>query len=50
MVEKPLFDLIMGTKPMNELGIILNLQESMITIDEIDLPMQSIKNMPTFRK
>ena len=49
-VEKPLFDLILGTKTMDELGIILNFKQRMITIDEIDLPMQSIKNMPTSRK
>ncbi len=49
-VEKPLFDLILGTKTMDELGIILNFKERVITIDVIDLPMQSIKDMPTSRK
>jgi hypothetical protein len=49
-LEKPLFDLILGTKTMDELGIILNFKDRVITIDEIDLPMQSIKNMPTSRK
>ena len=49
-VEKPLFDLILGTKTMDDLGIILNFKQRMITIDEIDLPMQSIENMPTSRK
>jgi hypothetical protein len=41
-LEKPLFDLILGTKTMDELGIILNFKDRVITIDEIDLPMQSI--------
>jgi len=49
-LEKPLFDLILGTKTMDELGIILNFKERVITIDEIDLPMQSIEHMPTSRK
>jgi hypothetical protein len=35
---------------MDELGIILNFKERMITIYEIDLPMQSINDMPTSRK
>ena len=48
-VEKPLFDLILGTETMNELGIILDFKQKMITIDEIELPMTSINNMPTSR-
>jgi hypothetical protein len=35
---------------MDELGIILNFKQRVITIDEIELPMQSIKDMPTSRK
>ena len=31
---------------MKDLGIILNFQKQMITIDEIELPMTSINNMP----
>ena len=31
---------------MDELGIILDFKNRMITIDEIELPMQSIKEMP----
>ncbi len=45
-VEKPMFDLILGTQTMDELGIILDFKNKMITIDEIELPMQSIINMP----
>ena len=45
-VEKPLFDLILGTHTMDELGIILNFKQKMITIDEIELPMTSINDMP----
>jgi len=46
-MEKPVFDLILGTKTMNELGIVLNFKQKTITIDEIELPMTSITNMPT---
>ncbi len=49
-VEEPLFDLILGTKTMDELGIVLNFKQRVITMDEIDLPMQSINDMPTSRK
>ena len=45
-MKKPLFDLILGTRTMRESGIILNFQKQVITIDEIELPMQSIKAMP----
>ena len=47
---KPAFDLIIGTKTMNELGIILNFKEKMITIDEIKLPMRSIEDLPSSDK
>jgi hypothetical protein len=36
---KPAFDLIIGTKTMNELGIILDFNTKVITIDSIVLPM-----------
>ena len=49
-LKKPLFDLILGTKTMRELGIILDFKKQVITIDEIELPMQSIKEMPTSKK
>ena len=45
-MEKPVFDLILGTNTMNELGIVLNFKQNTITIDEIELPMTSITNMP----
>jgi hypothetical protein len=45
-VEKPEFDLIIGTQTLDELGIILDFKHKMITIDEIELPMQSITDMP----
>ena len=48
-MEKPVFDLILGTKTMNELGIVLNFKQKTITIDEIEMPMTSITNMPTSR-
>ena len=44
-----MFDLILGTKTMDELGIILDFKNKMITIDEIELPMTSIDQMPTSR-
>ena len=49
-MKKPLFDLILGTRTMRHLGIILNFQKQVITIDEIELPMQSIEKMPASRK
>ena len=49
-MKKPLFDLILGTKTMRDLGIILDFKKQMITIDEIELPMQSIKEMPTSKR
>ena len=48
--DKPVFDLIIGTKTMHELGIILDFKHKMITIDEIELPMQSIHELPTPRR
>jgi len=45
-VEKPVFDLILGTQTMDELGIILDFKHKMITIDEIVLPMTAINQMP----
>ena len=41
-----MFDLILGTQTMDELGIILDFKHKMITIDEIELPMTSINDMP----
>ena len=45
--EKTAFDLIIGTKTMNELCIILDFIAKVITIVSIKLPMRSIKKMPT---
>ena len=45
-MEKPVFDLILGTQTMDELGIILDFKNKMITIDEIVLPMTAINQMP----
>ena len=43
------FDLILGTDTMEELGIILNFKQQEITIDEISLPMCDITNLPLNR-
>ena len=42
----PAFDLIIGTKTKNKLGIILDFNTKVITIDSIILPMQSIDELP----
>ena len=47
---KPAFDLIIGTDAVTELGIILDFKEKIITIDEIKLPMQNIKDFPPSSK
>ena len=39
------FDLILGCKSMEELGIILNFQQRVITIDEVQLPMRDIRSL-----
>ena len=48
--RKPAFDIIIGAQTMTELGIILDFEEQIITIDEIKLPMQSINNLPSSNK
>jgi hypothetical protein len=40
--NKPQYDLILGVKTMKKYGIILNFKYKMITIDEVNLPMQNI--------
>ena len=45
---KPAFDLIIGTDTMPE--IILDFKEKIITIDEIKLPMQNIKDLLSSNK
>ena len=49
-LENPLFDLILGTRTMEAIGIILNFFDKVITIDRIVLPLQSIADMPTSNK
>jgi hypothetical protein len=39
------YDLILDTETMKECGIILNFKDTMITIDEIILPMRNINNL-----
>jgi hypothetical protein len=39
------YDLILGTVTMKELDIILDFKASMITIDEVILPMQNINHL-----
>ena len=48
-LDKPAFDLIIGTKTINDLGIILDFLANLITIDSIKLPMQSIDKQPVRR-
>jgi hypothetical protein len=43
--NKPQYDLNLGTETMKESGIILNVRDKMITIDEIMLPMRNINNL-----
>jgi hypothetical protein len=49
-LNKPVFDLIIGTKSMKELGIVLDFNKQDINIDEIALPLQDITNLPLPRK
>jgi len=49
-MDKPVFDLILGTRTLNELGIVLDFKHKMITLDEIELPMRSIEQLPSSRK
>jgi len=45
--SSPMFDLIIGTETMAELGIILDFKTKMVTLDEQTLPMLRIKNLQT---
>jgi hypothetical protein len=49
-LKRPVFDLILGTQTMDELGIILYFKQQEITINEIALPMRDITNLPLTRK
>ena len=44
-VDKPGFDLILGSKTMKELGIVLDFWTKEITLDEISLPMRDINKL-----
>ena len=41
----PVYDLILGTKTMKELGVILNFQDKTITMDDVILPMHTSLNL-----
>ncbi len=41
-INKPQYDLILGVKAVKKFGIILDFKDKMITIDEVNLPMQNI--------
>ncbi len=43
--NRPQYDLILGTETMKEFGIILNIRDKMITVDEVILPMRNINNL-----
>jgi hypothetical protein len=43
--QVPMYDLIIGKQTMHHLGVKLDFQEKIITIDEILLPMRNIANM-----
>ena len=47
LVEKPGFDLILGSNTMKELGIVLDFRTKEITLDEISLPMRNINKLST---
>ncbi len=40
--NRPQYDLILGVKTMKKYGIILDFKDKMITVDEVELPMQNI--------
>ncbi len=43
--QAPIYDLIIGKQTMHNLGVVLDLQEKTITIDDILLPMKNIANL-----
>mgnify|MGYP000250226421 FL=1 len=47
---EPLFDLVIGTETMSRLGIILDFQTKMITIDDAKLPMRHIQSLQKEQK
>ncbi len=46
-MDKPGFDLILGSNTMKELGIVLDFWTKEITFDEISLPMRDINKLTT---
>ncbi len=44
-MDKPGFDLILGSNAMKELGILLDFWTKDITLDEISLPMRDINKL-----
>ncbi len=44
-INRPQYDLILGTVTMKEFSIILNFRDRMITIDETILPMRDINKL-----
>ncbi len=44
-INRPQYDLTLGTVSMKEFGIILNFRDKMITIDETILPMRDINKL-----
>ena len=43
--DAPMFDLIIDTETMSELGIIIDFESKLITIDKIELPMRNISHI-----
>jgi len=48
--NKPMFDLIIGTETMKELGIVLDFRTMEITVDEVTLPMRNANQLSTKTK
>ncbi len=51
-INMPQYELILGVKTMKKYGIILDFKDKMITVDEVELPMQNINYLQgssTFR-
>ncbi len=46
-MDKPGFDLILGSSTMEELGIVEDFWTKEITLDEISLPMRDINKLTT---
>ena len=49
-LDKPAFDFIIGTKTMNDLGIILDFSANLLTIDSIKLSTRNINKLQTSDK